>query len=105
MWAGIWLFVFVVALAFTIIPENGLFRNPETDTILHSPFFDGIITGILVFFFVPGLVYGIVTKSIKNDTDMMKHIIKSMGTMATYIVLVFFAAQFVYFFPLQQSRT
>ncbi len=28
----------------------------------------------------------------------MKHIIKSMSTMATYIVLVFFAAQFVYFF-------
>jgi aminobenzoyl-glutamate transport protein len=97
-WAGIWLFIFAVALAFTIIPENGLFRNPETGTILHSPFFDGIITGILVFFFVPGLAYGIVTKSIRNDTDMMKHIIKSMGTMATYIVLVFFAAQFVYFF-------
>ncbi len=91
-WAGIWLFIFSVALAFTIIPENGLFRNPETGTILHSPFFDGIITGILVFFFIPGLAYGIVTKSIRNDTDMMKHIIKSMGTMATYIVLVFFAA-------------
>jgi aminobenzoyl-glutamate transport protein len=97
-WAGIWLLVFAAALAWTIIPENGLFRNPETGTILHSPFFDGIITGILVFFFVPGLVYGIVTKSIKNDADMMKHIIKSMGAMATYIVLVFFAAQFVYFF-------
>ena len=90
-WAGIWLFIFSVALAFTIIPENGLFRNPETGTILHSPFFDGIITGILVFFFIPGLAYGIVTKSIRNDTDLMKHIIKSMGTMATYIVLVFFA--------------
>lgn len=97
-WAGIWLFVFVVALAFTIIPENGLFRNPETGDILHSPFFDGIITGILIFFFIPGLVYGIVTKSIRNDSDMMKHIIKSMSTLSTYIVLVFFAAQFVYFF-------
>ena len=98
MWAGIWLFVLVAALAFTIIPENGLFRNPETKEILHSPFFDGIITGILIFFLVPGLVYGIVTKSIKNDSEMMKHIIKSMSTLATYVVLVFFAAQFVAFF-------
>jgi aminobenzoyl-glutamate transport protein len=97
-WAGIWLFILVAALAFTIIPENGLFRNPETGEVLHSPFFDGIITGILVFFFVPGLVFGIVTKTIKNDAEMMKHIIKSMSTLATYIVLVFFAAQFVYFF-------
>jgi len=98
MWAGIWLVILMTALAFTIIPENGIFRNPETGEILHSPFFDGIITGILIFFFVPGLVYGIVTKSIKNDTEMMKHIIKSMSTLATYVVLVFFAAQFVYFF-------
>ncbi len=97
-WAGISLLVVIALLAFTIIPENGLFRNPETGEILHSPFFDGIITGILVFFLVPGLVYGIVVKSIRSDKDMMKHIIKSMGTMATYIVLVFFAAQFVYFF-------
>jgi aminobenzoyl-glutamate transport protein len=97
-WAGIWLVILVAALAFTIIPENGLFRNPETGDVLHSPFFDGIITGILVFFFVPGLVFGIVTRSIKNDGELMKHIIKSMGTLATYIVLVFFAAQFVYFF-------
>lgn len=97
-WAGISLLIIIILLALTIIPENGLFRNPKTGEVLHSPFFDGIITGILVFFLVPGLVYGIVVKSIKNDKDMMKHIIKSMGTMATYIVLVFFAAQFVYFF-------
>lgn len=97
-WACISLLLVVALLAFTIIPENGLFRNPKNGEILHSPFFDGIITGILIFFLVPGLVYGIIVKSIKNDKDMMKHIIKSMGTMATYIVLVFFAAQFVYFF-------
>jgi len=97
-WAGISLIIIIALLALTVIPENGLFRNSKTGEILHSPFFDGIITGILVFFLVPGLVYGIVVKSIKNDKDLMKHIIKSMSTMATYIVLVFFAAQFVYFF-------
>lgn len=97
-WAGISALILILLLIMTILPENGLFRNPDTKEILHSPFFDGIITGILLFFFVPGTVYGIVVKSIKNDKDLMKHIIKSMGTMATYIVLVFFAAQFVYFF-------
>lgn len=97
-WAGLSLLAIVILLAFTIIPENGIFRNPETKEVLHSPFFEGIITGILIFFLVPGLVYGAIVGSIKNDKDMMKHIIKSMGTLATYIVLVFFAAQFVYFF-------
>lgn len=97
-WAGLSLLITIILLVFTIVPENGIFRNPVTKEILHSPFFDGIITGILVFFLVPGLVYGIAVKSIKNDKDFMKHIIKSMGTLSTYIVLVFFAAQFVYFF-------
>jgi aminobenzoyl-glutamate transport protein len=97
-WAGISLLILIILLVLTVIPENGIFRNPETGEVLHSPFFDGIITGILIFFLVPGLVYGIIVKTIRNDKDFMKHIIKSMGTMATYIVLVFFAAQFVYFF-------
>jgi len=97
-WAGLSLLFIVLLLAFTIVPENGIFRNPTTKEVLHSPFFDGIITGILIFFLIPGLVYGAVVKSIKNDKDFMKHIIKSMGTLSTYIVLVFFAAQFVYFF-------
>lgn len=97
-WAGLTLLGIIVLLAFTVIPDNGVFRNPATGDVLRSPFFDGIITGILLFFLVPGIVYGIIVKTIKNDKDMMKHIIKSMGTMSTYIVLVFFAAQFVYFF-------
>lgn len=96
--AGLSALLIIILLIISIVPENGIFRNPKTKEILHSPFFDGIITGILLFFFVPGLVYGIVVKSIKNDSDLMKHIIKSMGTLSTYIVLVFFAAQFVYFF-------
>ncbi|HSL89392.1 MAG TPA: AbgT family transporter, partial [Ignavibacteriaceae bacterium] len=97
-WAGISLFILVILLVLTVLPENGIFRNPKNGEVLHSPFFDGIITGILIFFLVPGLVYGIIAKTIRNDKDFMKHIIKSMSTMATYIVLVFFAAQFVYFF-------
>ncbi|MBA4252199.1 MAG: aminobenzoyl-glutamate transporter [Chlorobiaceae bacterium] len=98
LWAGLSSLVIIILLALTIIPEGGLFRDPKTGEILRSPFFDGIITGILVFFMIPGLVYGLIVKSIKNDKDMMKHIITSMSTMGTYIVLVFFAAQFVYFF-------
>lgn len=97
-WSGLSALILLILLVLSIVPENGILRNPETGEVLHSPFFDGIITGILLFFFIPGMVYGIVVKSIRNDKDLMKHIIKSMGTMATYIVLVFFAAQFVYFF-------
>ena len=97
-WAGISVLIFVALMAMTVIPSNGLLRNPETGSVLHSPFFDGIIIGILLFFFIPALVYGRIAGTIKNDSDVMKHITKSMSGMGGYIVLVFFAAQFVYFF-------
>ncbi|MDX9791088.1 MAG: AbgT family transporter, partial [Candidatus Kapabacteria bacterium] len=96
--AGLGLLAVIIALSLTIIPENALFRNPENGSVLHSPFFDGIIIGILIFFFIPGLIYGAVVGTIKNDKDTVKHITHSMSGLASYIVLVFFAAQFVYFF-------
>jgi len=40
----------------------------------------------------------LIVGSVKNDKDFVKHIVNSMKPMSNYIVLVFFAAQFVYFF-------
>lgn len=97
-WAGYGLLVTLILLAVTVVPEWGIFRDPETGSVLHSPFFQGIIIGILLMFFIPGLIYGIVVGTVKNDKDVAKHITKSMAGMGGYIVLVFFAAQFVYFF-------
>lgn len=97
-WAGISLLFTIVLIVLSVAPEWGILRNPENGEVLDSPFFHGIITAILIFFLIPGLVYGIIVGTVKNDKDFMKHISKSMGTMASYIVLVFFAAQFVYFF-------
>jgi aminobenzoyl-glutamate transport protein len=97
-WAGLTLVLTVALLAAAVVPEGAPLRNPQTGSMLHSPFFDGLIAAILVFFFVPGLAYGLVVGSVRSDKDAVKHITKSMSGMAGYIVLVFFAAQFVYFF-------
>jgi aminobenzoyl-glutamate transport protein len=45
-----------------------------------------------------GLAYGFTVGSFKNDTDVVNGMSSSMKTLATYIVLVFFAAQFVAYF-------
>jgi len=97
-WAGYGLLITLVLLAISVVPEWGIFRDPNTGSVLHSPFFQGIIIGILLMFFIPGLIYGIVVGTIKNDKHVAKHITQSMAGMGGYIVLVFFAAQFVYFF-------
>lgn len=90
--------IFIVLMAFTIIPENGILRDPNTGGILRSPFFSGIVVGLLLLFMIPGLIYGIIVKTIKNDKDVIKHMTSSMKGLGGYIVLVFFAAQFIYWF-------
>ncbi|HSV89336.1 MAG TPA: AbgT family transporter [Bacteroidales bacterium] len=96
--AALGLLVVLAILAISVIPEWGIFRNPDTGSILHSPFFQGIIIGILLMFFVPALIYGIVVGTIKSDKHVAKLIGQSMAGLSSYIVLVFFASQFIFLF-------
>ncbi len=98
MWAGVGTLLLCAVFALAVVPENGILRNPETGEVLRSPFFSGIVVFLLLIFLVPGLIYGKVVGTIKNDKQMMSHMGKSMSHLGSYIVLVFFAAQFVYFF-------
>lgn len=94
----------VAALAFVgillagTVPANGFLRDPETGDLLHSPFMSGIVAFIFFAGVLTGLAYGIAARTIRNDSDVMKSMGKSMETLGAYLVLVFFAAQFVAFF-------
>lgn len=96
--AGIAFVTLCALLAITIVPENGILRHPETGAIAGSPFLKGIVAIIFVTFAVPGFAYGRAAGTMKNDHDIINAMSKSMGTLSLYIVLVFFAAQFVALF-------
>ena len=95
---GIVVLVIIGLLMLTIVPENGVLRNPETGEILNSPFFRGIVAFIFLFFLIPGFVYGRVTGEMKDDKGVIEGMSNAMSTLGLYIVIVFFAAQFVAFF-------
>ncbi len=80
------------------IPANGFLRDAETGSLLHSPFMDGIVAILFITSALMGIAYGIGAGTFKNDSDVMKGMGKSMETLGVYIVLVFFAAQFVAYF-------
>ena len=96
--AGLTVLVMSAILALTIIPEGAPLRNQETGLVAGSPFLKGIVAFIFVCFAIPGLVYGRVVGSMKRDIDVINAMSSSMSSMGMYIVLVFFASQFVAFF-------
>ncbi len=98
MYAGLTFLGLVILLALTIIPADGILRHPDTGLVKGSPFLKGIVAFIFVTFAIPGFVYGKVVGTMKNDVDVINAMSKSMGSLSMYIVLVFFAAQFVAFF-------
>lgn len=57
-----------------------------------------VVALIFVFFIIPSIVYGKITGSVRNDRDVIDGMAKAMSSMGLYMVLVFFAAQFVAFF-------
>ncbi|WP_447077801.1 AbgT family transporter [Shewanella algae] len=96
--AGLAALLLGAVLALTVVPEWGPLRHPETGEVAGSPFLKGIVVFIFICFAIPGLVYGKVVGTMKKDTDVINAMSHSMSTMGMYIVLVFFASQFVAFF-------
>lgn len=96
--AGLALLATLAFMALTLVPEWGVLRDPDTGDRIDSPFFDGFVVWILIFFVVLGLAYGRVVGTMKNDRDMIDAMSTAIASLGLYIVLVFFAAQFVAFF-------
>jgi len=98
-WSGLAALLTGLAIAATAMPQlGGVLLNPETGAMKGSPFLKSIVAFIFVFFAIPGFVYGRIVGTMRNDVDAINAMGKSMSSMGLYMVLVFFAAQFVAFF-------
>lgn len=97
IWANTSLLITAIGIALLVLPENAVLRG-EGGSLIQSPFMSSIIFLMMVIFLVPGVVFGIVTKSLKNDKDIADAMTVSLETMAGFIVLIFFAAQFIALF-------
>jgi len=90
--------LFIGTILWGLVPSGGFLRDPQTNGVLRSPFMSGIVAVIFFGGVLAGLAYGIGARTIRNDSDVMKAMEKAMSTMALYLVLAFFAAQFVSYF-------
>ena len=102
-------FIFLAVLLVGTIPDDGFFRDTtlsradftsDVAFLLKSlrPMLKSVVALIFVGAAFLGIAYGIGAKTINSDNDVVKGMGKSMETLGIYIVLVFFAAQFVAYF-------
>lgn len=97
-WAGVVFAVLVALLLWGLVPAEGFLREQETGSVLHSPFLRGIVALIFAFGVLLGIAYGVGAGTIRSDRDVVKGMSQTLATLGGYMVLVFFAAQFVAFF-------
>ena len=98
LYAGVAAALFTIFLLWGTLPADGFLRNPETGSLLRSPFLSGIVALLFLSSAVIGIAYGVGARTFRKDTDVIEGMEKSMQTLGLYIVLVFFAAQFVAYF-------
>lgn len=96
-WSSLTFGLITAIILIGLIPENGWLR-PESGKIIESPLIKGVVFWLVVYASLVGITYGWITGAFKNDADVMNGAAVSMKTLASYIVLVFFAAQFVEYF-------
>ena len=103
-YAGIGFLVSIGIILLLSVPSNAPLRNPETGLLLlgWSPLLSAIIPVICIIFFIPGVFYGIATKKIKNDKDLMTLLFKSLDGFGAFIVLCFFSSIFISWFSYSQ---
>lgn len=83
-----------------MFPANALFRSPEPDGVLTLKAFlhDGLIPAILLLFLIPGAAYGWTTGKLRTSHDLVAAMTEAMKSMGGYMVLAFFASQFIAYF-------
>ena len=102
-WAGIATIVVLgLLLILAALPENSTLRavseDPNVDgklTAFSAPLMQMIVPLIFLFFLLPGVVHGLVAGTVKSGKDIVDGMSTAMGTMAYYIAMTFFVAQFI----------
>ncbi len=102
---GVWTLLLIALLLWGVLPQDGFLRDRANPAVLASPLLSGIVTVIALYAAVAGLIYGRVSGLYRRADDCVAGMEASMATMASYLVLMFFAAQFVSWFGWSQLGT
>lgn len=89
-------YIALIVLAF--LPANSLLRSAATGGLTDSPLMKNLIVLIGLGFAVWGVTFGYVSRKFKSANDIANTMTQSITQLAGFLVLIFFAAQFIAYF-------
>ncbi len=96
-WSGVAFLVIMGLMAWGLLPADGFLRGSD-GTILHSPVLKGFISVLFLTAAIMGIVFGYASGTFKKHEDVISGMNTSFKSLVSFLVLVFFAAQFVAWF-------
>ena len=99
---AIFTLIYGVLFTATLIGEPGLFDHQSKPGIANSLALRHIVTLIALYAGIAGIVFGRFSGRYQSSSDWITGAESSMAAMASYLVLMFFAAQFVNAFAWSQ---
>jgi len=98
-WALIVMALGFAVLIVTLLPADSPWRDANGNLASFSaPIMRSIVALIFFLFLLPGIVFGYVAGTFKSSKDIIEGMSTAMHSMAYYLVIMFFIAQFVYAF-------
>ncbi|AKS41966.1 AbgT family transporter [Wenzhouxiangella marina] len=101
-WATFSIVLSFALLAAAVLWPGSPLRDPNPDLTLFesitsfgAPVMRSIVPLIFILFLIPGVVYGYAARTIESHKDIITGMSKAMESMGYYIVMAFFAAQFI----------
>lgn len=96
IWGVVSMFIGLALLFLWIAPADSAMRDAEGNLASFSaPLMQSIVPIIFIIFLIPGVVYGLVSKTYSSSKDIVGSMTKSMQGMGYYIVMAFFCALFI----------
>lgn len=98
---GFWIATIITLLLFglftlTLTPTDSPFRDAGGNlSSFSAPIMKSIVPLIFLFFLLPGVIHGFISKKYKKGKDVIDDMTKAMNGMAYYIVMAFFCALFI----------
>lgn len=99
------LLLFILIMIILCFPQSSPFRSETGSLVFKAPLMSSLLTLVVLFFFIPAVIYAKLTKQINSMKDLANLLGEAVKGVAPFIVLSVVISQFLSFFAISNLGT